>query len=255
MTAVPRSHEQLGAPTQERESESLAAPPRLGSTTKLDQHALPHLLSSHRTSCLEFLANASQASKALHQARPAEPPVRRRPPPRPSRLLISSPRADPPHRTRARRGHDLAPTAADSLLPIVRTQWDGSPLEGGDKPAEPRAGAANKANKRRKKGGAGTGADDMAGASKSAFRCALSLLSLSCETSRRARRSADGSPARSLARRVINAVKLREEYHAAKKRKLEDATKGKNPNQQKVRLFPSSPSSLSSPAARSSSSS
>ncbi|GAA5856026.1 hypothetical protein JCM9279_003380 [Rhodotorula babjevae] len=100
------------------------------------------------------------------------------------------------------QGHDLAPTAADSLLPIVRTQWDGSPLEGGDKPAEPRAGAAAKPNKRRKKGGAGNGADDMAGASKSAFR-------------------------------VINAVKLREEYHAAKKRKLEDATKGKNPNQQK----------------------
>ncbi|GAA5939465.1 hypothetical protein JCM3775_001722 [Rhodotorula graminis] len=101
------------------------------------------------------------------------------------------------------QGHDLAPTAADSLLPIIRTQWDGSPLEGGDKPAEPRAGAkAAGNNKRRKKGGAGNGADKMAGASKSAFR-------------------------------VINAVKLREEYHAAKKRKLEDETKGKNPNQHK----------------------
>ncbi|GAA5909263.1 hypothetical protein JCM8208_005626 [Rhodotorula glutinis] len=101
------------------------------------------------------------------------------------------------------QGHDLAPTAADSLLPIIRTQWDGSPLEGGDQPAGTAAAAGKASNKRRKKGGAGNGGgDDMAGASKSAFR-------------------------------VINAVKLREEYHAAKKRKLEDETKGKNPNQHK----------------------
>lgn len=75
----------------------------------------------------------------------------------------------------------------------------------------------------------------MAGASKSAFRCALSLSSLSCERQCRTRDGALKGP--SLARRVINAAKLREEYHAAKKRKLEDETKGKNPNQQKVRLF------------------
>ncbi|GAA5997826.1 uncharacterized protein JCM10292_006839 [Rhodotorula paludigena] len=96
------------------------------------------------------------------------------------------------------QGMDNPPTAADSLLPITSTLNDD-------------AGAAavddgKKSNKRRRKGaGSGRGdapAADASGASKSAFR-------------------------------VINAVKLREEYHAKKKRKLEDEQKGKNPNQQK----------------------
>lgn len=34
--------------------------------------------------------------------------------------------------------------------------------------------------------------------------------------------------------RILNAAKLREKYHAKKKRKVEEETKGKNPNQQKV---------------------
>lgn len=36
--------------------------------------------------------------------------------------------------------------------------------------------------------------------------------------------------------RVINAIALREEHHAKKKRKLEEADKGKNPNQKAVRI-------------------
>ncbi|GAA6051367.1 hypothetical protein JCM3770_004505 [Rhodotorula araucariae] len=94
------------------------------------------------------------------------------------------------------RGLDNPPTAADSLLPIQTIPGDGAH----DQPAD--AEGEKRSNKRRKKGGQGVGGDALAGASKSAFR-------------------------------VINAAKLRDEYHAQKKRKHEEEIKGKNPNQQK----------------------
>ncbi|BGP39764.1 hypothetical protein JCM10450v2_003734 [Rhodotorula kratochvilovae] len=91
------------------------------------------------------------------------------------------------------RGLDNPPTAADSLLPIQTLAAEGTEGQSAEAEGEKRS------NKRRKKGGQGV---DLAGASKSAFR-------------------------------VINAVKLREDFHAQKKRKLDEANKGKNPNQQK----------------------
>ncbi|GAA5861591.1 hypothetical protein JCM3774_002638 [Rhodotorula dairenensis] len=90
-------------------------------------------------------------------------------------------------------GYNNPPTAADSLLPIQSTSKDGSE-------ATTEVTAAPKNNKRRKRAastgskGAAGGAQDYAGVSKSAFR-------------------------------VLNAVKLREEYHAQKKRRAEEQAK------------------------------
>ncbi|BGP24377.1 hypothetical protein Rt10032_c03g1502 [Rhodotorula toruloides] len=91
------------------------------------------------------------------------------------------------------KGIDNPPTAADSLFPITTT------MEGKDA-----AGIADgeKRNKKRRKAGPGAGPLDTGGMSKSAFR-------------------------------ILNAAKLRDEYHAKKKRKVEEETKGKNPNQKK----------------------
>ncbi|KAG0658043.1 hypothetical protein C6P46_006104 [Rhodotorula mucilaginosa] len=87
-------------------------------------------------------------------------------------------------------GYNNPPTAADSLLPIQSTSKDGSE-------AVTEVAAAPKKNNKRRKRAASTGGNglagqqDYAGVSKSAFR-------------------------------VLNAVKLREEYHAQKKRRAEE---------------------------------
>ncbi|BGP15871.1 hypothetical protein JCM10213_005643 [Rhodosporidiobolus nylandii] len=90
-------------------------------------------------------------------------------------------------------GTDNPPTAGDSLLPITTTAKDGTP-------GELEAGKT-RSNKRRKAGGPGGGQQDLAGVSKAAYR-------------------------------VLNAAALRDEYHAKKKRKLEE-DKGTNANQKK----------------------
>ncbi|GAA5989716.1 hypothetical protein JCM10908_000605 [Rhodotorula pacifica] len=89
-------------------------------------------------------------------------------------------------------GYNNPPTAADSLLPIQSTSKDG--LEVTTEPA-----AAPKNNKRRKRaastgGNSAAGSQDYAGMSKSAFR-------------------------------ILNAVKLREDYHAQKKARAEEQAK------------------------------
>ncbi|CEQ40401.1 SPOSA6832_02045 [Sporobolomyces salmonicolor] len=97
-------------------------------------------------------------------------------------------------------GFNNPPTAADSLLPIASTSHTGETLE-----VEPAKADEKRSNKRRKPaaGGAGAAGDKApAGVSKSAWR-------------------------------VLNAGKLREEYHAIKKRKAEEEEQAKNPNQKK----------------------
>ncbi|GAA5970981.1 hypothetical protein JCM11641_004534 [Rhodosporidiobolus odoratus] len=113
----------------------------------------------------------------------------------------------------AAQGLDNPPTAADSLLPITTTSADGK-----ETAASEATEGKTRSNKRRKAGGAGGGQQqDLSGVSKAAYR-------------------------------VINAVALRDEYHASKKRKLEEEQKGKNPNQQKQKpaLAPLPHESLSS---------
>ncbi|GAA5907860.1 hypothetical protein JCM5296_005804 [Sporobolomyces johnsonii] len=99
-------------------------------------------------------------------------------------------------------GFNNPPTAADSLLPIASTSHTGEALE-----VEPAQAGEKRSNKRRKPAPAGSaggaaGEKAPAGVSKSAWR-------------------------------VLNAGKLREEYHASKKRKAEEEEQAKNPNQKK----------------------
>ncbi|GAA6010751.1 hypothetical protein JCM11491_002929 [Sporobolomyces phaffii] len=105
------------------------------------------------------------------------------------------------------KGYNNPPTASDSLLPIASTSYHGDPIaldpnagQGGGTGVEPK-----KNNKRRKPAaasGSGTPRGDLNGMSKSAYR-------------------------------ILNAEKLRQEYHAEKKRKLDEEEAAKNPSQKK----------------------
>ncbi|GAA5969878.1 hypothetical protein JCM3765_002925 [Sporobolomyces pararoseus] len=111
--------------------------------------------------------------------------------------------------TQQSKGYNNPPTAADSLLPIASTNHHGEPLVvetntessivGGG------GGVEKKNNKRRKpssSAGGSSNGDPLNGMSKSAYR-------------------------------ILNADKLRQEYHAEKKRKLQEEELLKNPNQKK----------------------
>ncbi|GAA5910731.1 uncharacterized protein JCM6883_000295 [Sporobolomyces salmoneus] len=110
--------------------------------------------------------------------------------------------------TQQAKGYNNPPSAKDSLLPIATTSYHGEPIEvdlskeagGGG------TGVEKKNNKRRKPSASaarqGNASGDLNGMSKSAYR-------------------------------ILNADKLRQEYHAEKKRKREEEEALKNPNQKK----------------------
>ncbi|GAA5820441.1 hypothetical protein JCM10212_006119 [Sporobolomyces blumeae] len=101
------------------------------------------------------------------------------------------------------KGFDNPPTAADSLLPIASTSRDGQHALDLDAVTTAQAQANKKDNKRRKPSGPSrANQDDLKGMSKSAWR-------------------------------VLNAEKLREEFHAERKRKREEEDQARNPNQRK----------------------
>ncbi|GAA5928299.1 uncharacterized protein JCM15063_003843 [Sporobolomyces koalae] len=108
------------------------------------------------------------------------------------------------------KGYNNPPSAKDSLLPIASTSYHGEPIDLGTIPGAGTGGTGveKRSNKRRKPSANGTlastkeGAVDLNGMSKSAYR-------------------------------ILNAAKLREEYHAEKKRKLAEEEAAKHPNQKK----------------------